>query len=366
MHGPMPTWPAFRAQEAEARANRILNSINDGFAVFDPDWRCIHLNPRAEELIGHGQLLGNFIWQLHPEMAGSALYNAMHAAQGGPRQVHFEYHYVPFNLWLEGDVYPADPGVTLFFRDITDRKRAELELAEQTRELERKSEQLQRSNAELEQFAYAAAHDLQEPLRAIGNMAQLLGRNSTVQSDPQGRESIGQISRGVNRMSELIHDLLTYSWTLSKADRDVSTVDMKVLVEMAVMNCASAVEDSEAIIDLGEMPQLVGNALHLVQVFQNLISNAIKYRAQEQPHIRINCQRQDDCWLFSVCDNGIGIDMQYSDRIFGVFKRLHGPEIPGTGIGLAICKRIVENHGGRIWVESQPRQGSRFHFTLPA
>ena len=114
------------------------------------------------------------------------------------------------------------------------------------------------------------------------------------------------------------------------------------------------------------MPQLVGNALHLVQVFQNLISNAIKYRAQEQPHIRINCQRQDDCWLFSVCDNGIGIDMQYSDRIFGVFKRLHGPEIPGTGIGLAICKRIVENHGGRIWVESQPRQGSRFHFTLPA
>ena len=226
-----------RAQEAEARANRILNSINDGFAVFDPDWRCIHLNPRAEELIGHGQLLGNFIWQLHPEMAGSALYNAMHAAQGGPRQVHFEYHYVPFNLWLEGDVYPADPGITLFFRDITDRKRAELELAEQTRELERKSEQLQRSNAELEQFAYAAAHDLQEPLRAIGNMAQLLGRNSTVQSDPQGAIHRPDFTRrqpherAHSRPAHLFLDVIE-----SRPGR--YAVDMKVLVEMAVINCA--------------------------------------------------------------------------------------------------------------------------------
>jgi light-regulated signal transduction histidine kinase (bacteriophytochrome) len=254
----------------------------------------------------------------------------------------------------------------LFFRDITARRKAELAIAERTQELQRKSVELQRTNGELQQFAYAAAHDLQEPLRTIASLSRTLANDHLRHLEPEARECIESIDQSAGRMRNMIGDLLSYSWAVSKPDQVFEHLDSQMLVEMAIMNCQSALDESQTLIEMGDLPAVLGTAQQLVLVFQNLISNAIKYRSANPPHIRITARASGREWIFTIEDNGIGIDMQYADRIFGVFKRLHGPEIPGTGIGLALCKRIVENHGGKIWVESEVGRGSKFSFTLPA
>lgn len=227
------------------------------------------------------------------------------------------------------------------------------------------ADELKRSNAELEQFAYVASHDLQEPLRMISGYVQLLERRYKGQLDPDADEFIFYAVDGAKRMQSLIHDLLALS-RIGRRERTLSEVDFNRLIEQVLINLQVTIEQSQAKVTYEPLPTLIVDPTQLTQLFQNLIGNAIKFCGDALPEVYISARQQDDHWLFSVQDNGIGVPPDQQERIFMIFQRLHGRgEYPGTGIGLAICKKIVERHGGTIWVEAQPNQGSIFYFTIP-
>lgn len=234
-------------------------------------------------------------------------------------------------------------------------------------ELSQKSEALERSNKELELFAYVASHDLQEPLRMVASYLQLLERRYKDQLDAEAHEFIDFAVDGATRMKTLINDLLAYSG-ISTHGKELVPTEVQTAVDRVLRNVEIAVEESQASITQTPLPKLMANEGQLVLLFQNLIANAIKFRGQKRPEIHIAAQKTEDgqYWRFSVQDNGIGLDPQFKERIFVVFQRLHSQsEYAGTGIGLAVSKRIVERHGGCIWVESQPAEGATFYFTLP-
>jgi signal transduction histidine kinase len=243
--------------------------------------------------------------------------------------------------------------------DITDRKQVEVKLAAQ-------AEELARSNGELEQFAYVASHDLQEPLRSIGGFAQLLEVRYKGKLDTDANEFIGYVVAGVARMQAMINDLLAFS-RVGTRGKPFALTNLEDVLQEALENLQKSIEESAAVVTREELPIVRGDRSQLVQVFQNLLSNAIKFRGSVKPEIGIDAVSNGKEWTISVRDNGIGIDPKYFHRLFVVFQRLHGrDEYPGTGIGLAICKKIVGRHGGRIWIESKPGSGSTFRFTLPA
>ncbi|HKB62787.1 MAG TPA: ATP-binding protein, partial [Burkholderiales bacterium] len=243
--------------------------------------------------------------------------------------------------------------------DVTDRKRAQ-------GVLRAAYEELARSNAELQQFAYVASHDLQEPLRMIGSYTQLLERRYGDRLDKDAREFMSFIVDGATRMKQLIEDLLAYS-RVGTRGKEMRPVQAQAFLDKALVNLRAAVEQSGAAVTHDSLPEVNADDTQLAQLLQNLVANAIKFRKRnEAPRIHVGVEDAGDEWRFSVADNGIGIEPQYFERIFLVFQRLHTQdEYPGTGIGLAICRKVVERHRGRIWVESVYGEGSRFHFTLP-
>jgi PAS domain S-box-containing protein len=243
-------------------------------------------------------------------------------------------------------------------QDITDRKLVEYEMAQRAQELAR-------SNAELERFAYVASHDLQEPLRMVTSFTQLLAQRYKGRLDADADEFIGYAVEGATRMQRLIEDLLAYS-RVGSAQRRPGRIKADAALNRAVANLRAAIQDSEAQVTAEPLPEVTADEAQLSMVFQNLVGNAIKFRSGPGPKIQVRSERQPGFWQFAVQDNGIGIDEKHRERIFTMFQRLHPRSVyPGNGIGLAICKRIVEGHGGRIWVESAPGQGSTFYFTLP-
>jgi PAS domain S-box-containing protein len=246
----------------------------------------------------------------------------------------------------------------VFVRDITERKQAEEKLKETLADLKR-------SNKELEQFAYVTSHDLQEPLRMVSSYTQLLERRYKDKLGADAQEFIAYAVDGANRMQRLIQDLLAYSRVGSRGKIPQPT-DCNVVLGRVRANLKVAIEENKALVTNYELPIVMADTTQLVQVFQNLIGNAIKFCSEEPPRIHVSAEKNKKEWIFSVLDNGKGIDPQYHERIFVIFQRLQGKgEYPGTGIGLAICKRIIERHGGRIWVESKPGKGSTFYFTIP-
>jgi PAS domain S-box-containing protein len=259
-------------------------------------------------------------------------------------------------------------GVFAAARDITEKKAAEAELEKYRLHLEdlvkQRTEELTRSNKELEQFAYVASHDLQEPLRIIAGYTQLLQQRYKGKLDEDADQFIFFIVDSVVRMQNLINDLLSYS-RIETRGGDFESVDCQVVLDDVLHTLQIKVEENDAVITHGPLPTVQADKVQLFQLFQNLISNAIKFRSDKPPRIHIAAESQNGRWLFSVKDNGIGIDPKYLERIFVIFQRLHSQDkYPGTGIGLAICKKIVERHGGRIWVESQLGKGATFYFIL--
>jgi signal transduction histidine kinase len=232
-------------------------------------------------------------------------------------------------------------------------------------EVKRTVADLARSNGELQQFAYVASHDLREPLRAVGGVVQLLEQNYKAQMDARAREFLTHIVDGVARMQLLIDDLLEFSRVGQRAN-PVQEVDAGDVLKAVMSNLAVAVQESGAVVTSGALPRLHCDATQLTQLLQNLVGNAIKFHGDKPPEVHVSAEPKDGEWLFCVRDNGIGIDPQYFDRIFTIFQRLHTRRAyPGSGIGLAICKKIVALHGGRIWVESSAGKGARFYFTYP-
>ena len=263
--------------------------------------------------------------------------------------------------------------VAAISRDITERKRTEDSLMERSRQLEssnnslvERSRQLETSNKELEQYAYVASHDLQEPLRKMASFCQLLGRRYQGQLDEQADQYIAYVVDGARRMQEMINDLLAFS-RLGRSPEAMAEVDCNQVVERARIDLAAAIEEGGASITVtGTLPTVRGEWAPLVQLFENLIGNGIKFHGKEPPRVEISAAPDGTGWRFAIADNGIGIEPQYADRIFTLFQRLHSQvEYPGTGIGLAVCKKIVEGYGGTLCFDSRPDEGTTFYWTMP-
>ncbi len=270
---------------------------------------------------------------------------------------------------IDGTEFPATILLTRFecagetilqatVRDITLEKRTE----EESRQL---VADLDRSNKELEQFAYVASHDLQEPLRMVSSYTQLLARRYKGRLDADADDFIAYAVDGAYRMQRLINDLLAYS-RVGTRGKEFEPTDCAAFFDQAIANLKATIGESGAEVTCGPLPTVMADKSQIGQLLQNLIGNAIKYHGAEPPRVHVSAEQKGDEWVFSVRDNGIGIDPQYAERVFVIFQRLHNrEEYAGTGIGLAICKKIVERHGGRIWLESQLGSGATFHFTIP-
>ena len=242
---------------------------------------------------------------------------------------------------------------------------ANKELVFQNEEKEKRAAELIIANKELEQFAYVASHDLQEPLRMVASYTQLLERRYKDKLDQDANDFIHYAVDGANRMQKLINDLLDYSRTTSHG-KDFAKADISQVLGQAISNLQKLIIENNALITNEDLPELEADESQIIRVFQNLIGNAIKFKKKsELPKIHISCKEKNEFYEFAVRDNGIGIDMQFHDRVFTIFQRLHSKEeYPGTGIGLSICKRIIERHGGKIWFESKENEGTTFYFTL--
>ena len=368
-----------KLQQTSALLRTTLEHMNHGISVTDADLKLVLWNDMFLELLEfpkdlpgpHGRPFADFI-----------RYNA-ERGEYGPGDVEeqvrervelakrFEPHCFqrtrPDGAVLEIVGLPLpDGGFVTTYTDVTEAAQHQAILREQADKMAELVEDLQRSNSELEQFAYVASHDLQEPLRMVASYCQLLQRRYDDALDQDANEFIGFAVDGAERMQHLINALLSYS-RVGRSDRPRRPVNLQEAAELARRDLQKAMEEAGATVDIEGLPQVFGDSVELRQLLQNLIANAIKFHADAPPEVRLTATRDGNAWTIAVADNGIGIEPDYAERIFLIFQRLHSREAyPGTGIGLSVCKKIVERHGGQLRVESDGKSGSTFLFTLPA
>jgi light-regulated signal transduction histidine kinase (bacteriophytochrome) len=298
-------------------------------------------------------LLGRVHWEVHPSRIGTPAEAFFRKAMAEGVAVHFESHYEPADLWFDVSACPSREGLAIYSRDITDRKRGEAARL--------------RLNEDLKQFTFAATHDVREPLRMITTSIQLLQRKFGHELREQAKEYLANAVNGAQRISSFLDSLPEFSRVADVDSAESSTVDSELAFKEAIDNLQIAVAEEHATITHNRLPAVIGNSGHICQLFQNLVGNAMKYHAANTPpQIHVSVRREGPQYVFAVRDNGIGIAPEYHSQIFVPFKRLHGSEIDGSGIGLATCKRIVERYGGRIWVHSNEGEGSTFYFSLSA
>jgi PAS domain S-box-containing protein len=360
------------SKESEAKYRGLLEAAPDAMVIVDEAGDIVLLNLQAEKQFGYrrDELLGQKLTRIIPEGFAERLIadGTRTAAEALAQQIGMgielygrrrDGREFPIEIMLSPLESAQGILVTAAIRNITARKEAEKNLLRTAEELKQKNDQLQ-------QFAYVASHDLQEPLRMVASYTQLLAKRYVGRLDSDADEFIAYAVDGCNRMQQLILDLLAYSrsGTDGKAQRVISTENV---LKEALMNLRAMIEESGAVVTHDSLPTIMSSGSQLGQIFQNLIGNAIKYRSASAPHVNISATKDGaKGWIFAVRDNGMGIEPQYFEKIFVLFQRLHGrEEFSGTGIGLAVCKKIVEQLGGTIWVESQPEKGSTFYFSLP-
>jgi signal transduction histidine kinase len=353
--------------EPPVLASDILDTLREGLLLLDPELRVLAANHsfyqtfqvEEEETLGKVVYeLGDGQWDI-PALRVLLKETINKEQPFKDYQVEHNFPRIGQKVMLLNARIVEEGAIILAIEDITERHRIE-------KELQQAMEELQRSNKELESFAYVASHDLQEPLRMVSSYTQLLAKRYQGQLDDEADEFIFFAVDGAKRMQQLINDLLAFS-RVGTRGKPFGPVEGGKVLGRALTNLRGAVEESQAEVTTDTMPPLWGDEGQLVQVFQNLLSNAIKFRGPENPAISVAAELRDDEWLFCVRDNGIGIDPQYDTRIFQVFQRLHSrKDYAGTGIGLAICDKIIKRHGGSIWVESELGEGSAFFFTLPS
>jgi PAS domain S-box-containing protein len=375
------------SKEAECKQNQrlikklhhqyelVLNAAGEGIFGLNTEGTHTFVNPAAAQMLGYtvDELIGKHshsTW--HYKKADGSTYPVEDcpiyaaykdgAVHRGSDEVFWRKDGTSFHVEYTSTPIVEDErivGAVVTFRDISERKLAE----EKLKEL---SDELFRSNADLEQFAYSAAHDLQEPLRVVAGFVKLLAKRYKGKLDEKAYEFIEYAIEGTKRMQALIKDLLDYSQIGTKSKSFEPTECLSAL-DKAIFNLQAAIKENGAVIIHDNLPIVTADSSQLIRLFQNLIGNAIKFHGKDTPRIHISAERMKNEWVFSIEDNGIGIESKFADQIFISFRRLHSrEEYPGTGIGLAACKKIVERHGGRIWVKSEPGKGSIFYFTLPA
>ena len=356
---------------SEALYRQTFELATAGIAHVDLTGRLMKVNRSLCEILGYSEkeLIGRSVKEVsHPEDRDLTDAQRARLHEGGLDSVRFEKRYLKNGgsiVWVDlavavaRDAHGHPQYEVALFDDITARKAAEAALRGA-------HEELKRSNAELEQFAYVASHDLQEPLRMVSSYTQLLMRRYGDKLDGDAKEFTAFIVDGATRMKQLIEDLLAYS-RVGTRDKNFKPVGAESPLERALANLRAAIQDSGATVTRDKLPTVHCDEVQLAQLFQNLIGNALKFRKPDAaPAVHVGAADHGEEWEFTVRDNGIGIEPQYFERIFLVFQRLHNKgEYPGTGIGLAIVKKVVERHGGRIWVQSQPGAGTTFHFTMP-
>ena len=384
-------WTVFDASERRKYERQLLAardlfettlaSIGDGVISTDQDGAITFMNAVAAEMTGWdpdlavGQPIDQVL-VLVREDNGEPIENPIRHALRTGKRVGLENH--TLLLSKDGNTYVVDDsaapicnddglfsGAVMVFRDVSRRRQAERELNEAYRQLEQSAAELRRSNEDLTQFAYVASHDLRSPLKTVTMFSQLLERRYG-DSLGDGKELLGHITDATKRMASLIEDLLRFSTISSSREVSSATAEANECLAIAIENLGSSVSESGAVIHSDSLPTIAVDRTSLVQLFQNLVGNAIRYRSSDPPCVRVSASRRDSFWFFSCRDNGIGIPDEHKERIFEPFKRLHGHEVPGNGIGLAVCKKVVERYGGTIWVESTPGEGSTFCFLLPA
>jgi PAS domain S-box-containing protein len=355
-------------RDSETRYRRLFETAQDGILILDAEHgNIIDSNPFLNDMLGYSlaDLQGKNLWEIGAFIDRDASRTAYEELlENG----YIRYEDLPLetrdgrliNVEFVCNSYQVNDKniIQCNIRDISDRRRIEESLKEY-------SENLKRSNEDLERFAYVASHDLREPLRMVVSYSQLLEKNYKGRLDADADEFIHYIVEGGTRMDALVSDLLEFSRVGSRG-KPFERTDMNGVVEKTLLGLSVAIRESRAKIEVGHLPEVRVDRIQMMHLFQNLIENAIKFRGKDDPEIRIDAVMGDGVWIFSVKDSGIGIDPEFHDKIFDLFQRLHTREdYSGTGIGLAICKRIVERHGGRIWVESEEGKGSAFNFTIP-
>ena len=347
--------------------NTILESIGDGFFAIDVDWIVTYWNNQAEKMLNvkRNNIVGKKLWDVFPVNMESRTYVKYHQAVERKEVLHFETYDKKLEKWFEIGAYPAEGGLSVYFKDINNRKLAEIKLKELNENLQRHAKELAMSNSELEQFAYVASHDLQEPLRMVTSFLTQLEKKYEKIIDEKGKKYIELAVDGAKQMRQIILDLLEFS-RIGRTESTEETIYLNDLIQEIQILYRKRIEEKNAVINVGSLPMLHSHKSPLRQIFQNLISNALKYSKMEiQPVINISAIEFPEYWQFSVADNGIGIHSDYFEKIFIIFQRLHHKEeYSGTGMGLAVAKKIIDNLNGKIWVQAKVGVGSTFYFTL--
>lgn len=353
----------------EKQLHYTMDNMLEGAQIIGFDWRYKYVN---DSFLKHAkysreELIGYTVMEKYPGIEQTEIYKVYQRCFTKRIPIHLENEFTfpdGSQGWFELSFQPVPEGVFILSVDITERKRAEQNLINANKMLDRRADELQASNKELERFAYVASHDLQEPLRMVSSFLHLLEKRMEDKLDETSREYIDFAVDGSERMKKLIQDLLQYSRVGTEKEA-IKEVDCNEVMNAVKADLALSVSEANAKLIIHPLPVIKAVYPQMIQLFQNLVANALKYRSEKQPEIEIGCSNNNDQWEFYVRDNGIGIDPKFFDKIFIIFQRLHSKkDYSGTGIGLSICKKIVEKHGGRIRVESQAGKGSTFFFTI--